>query len=50
MDKTISVAMAVYQGAPFLTKQMESLINQTRLPNEIIIVDDVSDVHDRQAI
>ncbi|MCI9525219.1 MAG: glycosyltransferase [Erysipelotrichaceae bacterium] len=43
MDKTISVAMAVYQGAPFLTKQMESLINQTRLPNEIIIVDDVSD-------
>lgn len=43
MDKTISVAMAVYQGAAFLTKQMESLFNQTQLPDEIIIVDDASD-------
>lgn len=44
MIKTIriSVAMATYNGARFLREQLESIAMQTRLPDELIIVDDCS--------
>jgi glycosyltransferase involved in cell wall biosynthesis len=38
----ISVAMATYNGAKYLEEQLFSVINQTFLPQEIIIVDDFS--------
>jgi len=38
----ISIVMATYNGANFLVEQLESLANQTILPNEIIISDDNS--------
>lgn len=34
--------MAVYNGAPYLADQLESIKNQTRWPDELIIVDDCS--------
>lgn len=39
---TISIAMATYNGARFLTKQLDSLLYQTYPPHEIIICDDRS--------
>jgi glycosyltransferase involved in cell wall biosynthesis len=38
----ISVAMCTYNGARFLTEQLESLATQTRLPHELVICDDRS--------
>ena len=38
----ISIAMATYNGAPYLREQLESFIGQTRLPDELIVCDDVS--------
>lgn len=38
----ISVAVATYNGSKFLYEQLLSIINQTFVPNEIIIVDDCS--------
>ncbi len=38
----ISVAMTTYNGEKYIVKQLESLMNQTRSADEIIIVDDVS--------
>ncbi len=38
----ISVAMATYCGARFLTQQLDSLRNQTRPADEVIILDDRS--------
>lgn len=38
----ISVAMTTYNGEKYIVKQLESLMNQTRKADEIIIVDDVS--------
>lgn len=40
--KTISIAMATYNGAKYLSEQINSILNQTVAPNEIIIVDDCS--------
>ena len=34
--------MTVYNGEKFLKKQMDSFLNQTRLPDEIIVADDCS--------
>lgn len=42
MGNNISVAMATYNGAKYLEEQLFSIINQTFLPQEIIIVDDFS--------
>lgn len=39
---TISVAMCTYNGARFLPEQLESILSQTRLPDELIICDDAS--------
>jgi glycosyltransferase involved in cell wall biosynthesis len=38
----ISIALASYNGEKFLTDQLFSIINQSLLPNEIVIVDDCS--------
>lgn len=38
----ISVALATYNGGNYIEKQIDSIIRQTVLPNEVIIVDDVS--------
>lgn len=43
MDKpTISIAMATYNGAPFLKAQLESLAQQKRPPLELVVCDDQS--------
>jgi glycosyltransferase involved in cell wall biosynthesis len=39
-ESRISVAMAVYDGEPFIGKQLDSILNQSRVPDEIIICDD----------
>jgi len=38
----ISIAMTTYNGEKYLSDQLESLLNQTMLPDEIIICDDCS--------
>ncbi|RTL02184.1 MAG: glycosyltransferase family 2 protein [Proteobacteria bacterium] len=38
----ISVIMATYNGGKYLSQQLDSILNQTVLVDEIIIVDDVS--------
>lgn len=39
---TISVVMATYNGKKYIREQLESIFNQTCLPDEIIIADDCS--------
>lgn len=39
---SVSVALCTYQGARYLHEQLESLLAQTRLPDEIIAFDDAS--------
>jgi glycosyltransferase involved in cell wall biosynthesis len=39
---TISIAMACYNGEPFIREQLESLRLQEKLPNELVVVDDGS--------
>ncbi len=39
---TISIAMCTYNGAPHLATQMESFVQQTLLPDELVICDDGS--------
>lgn len=39
---TLSVAMATYNGARFLKKQLESFVTQIRKPDELIVTDDGS--------
>jgi glycosyltransferase involved in cell wall biosynthesis len=38
----ISIAMATYNGAEYLSKQLQSFIDQTRQPDELVISDDGS--------
>lgn len=38
----ISVALCTWNGATFLRQQIESILAQTRLPDEIVVRDDVS--------
>ena len=38
----ISVAMAVYNGEKYIMEQLESIIAQTRIPDELVISDDRS--------
>ena len=37
-----SIAMATYNGEKYLGEQLESFLLQTRLPDELIICDDMS--------
>jgi len=39
----ISIAMASYNGAEYISEQLESFLRQTRLPDEVVITDDCSD-------
>lgn len=41
-EKTISVAMATYNGEKYIREQLESILNQTVVPDEIVISDDGS--------
>jgi glycosyltransferase involved in cell wall biosynthesis len=38
----ISIAMCTYNGSKYIAEQLESFVNQTRLPNELVICDDAS--------
>jgi len=38
----ISVAMCTYNGAAYLSEQLESFLRQTRLPDQLIVCDDKS--------
>lgn len=42
MNETVSIAMATYNGAKYLREQLDSLYAQTRLPDEVVAVDDCS--------
>lgn len=42
MNLAISVAMCTYNGARFLTEQLNSIARQTRVPDELVICDDRS--------
>ena len=42
MNTTVSIAMATYNGAKFLRPLLDSLMNQTMTPTEIIVCDDQS--------
>ena len=42
MKMYISIAMATFNGSLYLEEQLESFLRQTRLPDELIICDDVS--------
>jgi glycosyltransferase involved in cell wall biosynthesis len=39
---TISIAMCTYNGDRFLREQLESFLNQTRLPDHLVVYDDGS--------
>lgn len=41
-DLRLSVVLCSYNGAAYLQPQLESLLAQTRLPNEVVVGDDVS--------
>jgi len=41
-DLKISVAMATYNGEAYVEQQIESILRQTRLPDELVISDDCS--------
>ena len=41
-DETVSVAVAHYNHAPFLASALASLANQTRMPDEVFVIDDGS--------
>src|SRR5476649_2579474 len=38
----VSIALCTYNGARFLSQQLDTLVNQTYRPIEIIVVDDCS--------
>lgn len=38
----VSVIIATYNGSRYLRKQIESIVGQTRIPDEVLIVDDCS--------
>jgi glycosyltransferase involved in cell wall biosynthesis len=38
----ISIAMATYNGAQYITQQLQSFVDQTRPPDEVIVADDCS--------
>ncbi|MDQ0663251.1 glycosyltransferase involved in cell wall biosynthesis [Arthrobacter ulcerisalmonis] len=42
MGSGISVAMCTYNGAPFLSRQIDSILAQTVRPSQVVIRDDGS--------
>ena len=49
-NKTLSIIIPNYNKGRFITNTIESILGQTRLPNEVIIVDDCSTDNSRQII
>ena len=41
--KSVSIALATWNGSKFLRKQLDSIFNQTHAPVEVIVTDDCSD-------
>lgn len=41
-SSTVSVAMCTFNGERFLSEQLQSVLNQTRLPDQMVICDDAS--------
>ena len=41
-DLKISICMCTYNGSAYVREQLDSLLAQTRLPNEIVVFDDAS--------
>jgi glycosyltransferase involved in cell wall biosynthesis len=41
-NNKVSIAMCTYNGEQFISEQLESMMNQTRLPDELIVCDDRS--------
>ena len=39
---TVSVALCTHNGAPYIREQLESILHQSRRPNELIVSDDAS--------
>lgn len=46
----ISIACCTYNGSRYLSEQLESLVRQTRLPDEIVVCDDCSTDNTREII
>ncbi|QOV18874.1 glycosyltransferase [Blautia liquoris] len=42
INKKISIAMATYNGEHYIEKQLDTILYQTRVPDEVIICDDSS--------
>lgn len=42
MSYTVSVVMATFNGEKYIKEQIQSIMNQTELPDEIIVIDDGS--------
>ena len=42
MTKTVSIAMCTYNGARYIDAQLDSIIGQTRQPEELVVCDDFS--------
>lgn len=42
---TVSVAMCTFNGARYLPQQLESILQQTSLPDELVVCDDGSEDH-----
>lgn len=42
MSQSVSVALAVYNGEKYLAEQLDSLLNQSLVPSEIVVSDDNS--------
>ena len=42
MSNSISIALCTYNGEKYIIQQLESIINQSILPKEIVICDDIS--------
>jgi glycosyltransferase involved in cell wall biosynthesis len=40
--KTISIVLATYNGAKYITQQIDSILSQTHQPDELIVYDDCS--------
>jgi glycosyltransferase involved in cell wall biosynthesis len=45
MEPTISIALCTYNGGKFLQRQINSFLNQTVLPDEVVVCDDGSGDH-----
>lgn len=46
----ISIAMATYNGQQYVRQQLQSILHQTKLPDELVVVDDCSSDHTVQLI